>query len=107
MGKFSMVEKKLLQNVPETHRRSLQRAVEILQQAGCAQIFLFGSLATGQIATDSDIDLAVRGCPKGQFFHLLGQLILELDHPVDLISLDNQDTFARYLEQEGELIRVG
>jgi hypothetical protein len=24
-----------------------------------------------------------------------------------LISLDNQDTFARYLEQEGELIRVG
>jgi predicted nucleotidyltransferase len=107
LSKFAITDKSLLQHIPETHRHSLQRAVEILQQAGCAQIFLFGSLATGQMGMDSDIDLAIRGCPKGEFFHLLGQLMLELDHPVDLVSLDNQDAFARYLEQEGELVRIG
>jgi predicted nucleotidyltransferase len=92
--------------LPETYQRSLQRAVEILKTAGCTDIFLFGSVATGQIGEDSDIDLAIRGCPKGSFFHLLGQLLLQLDHPVDLVSLDSQDAFARYLEQNGELVRI-
>ncbi|MBI1878127.1 MAG: nucleotidyltransferase domain-containing protein [Chloroflexi bacterium] len=92
---------------PETYRRSLLRAVEILKQAGCTDVFLFGSVVTGHIKENSDIDLAVRGCPKGKFFHLLGQLLLELDHPIDLVSLDSQDAFARYLEQAGELVRVG
>ncbi len=96
----------LSQSMPETYRRSLQRAIEILKAVGCTQIFLFGSLAKGQIETESDIDLAIRGCPEGKFFHVLGQLLLELDHPVDLVSLDTQDAFARYLEQEGELVRV-
>jgi predicted nucleotidyltransferase len=69
-------------------------------------VFLFGSLATGEVKDKSDIDLAVRGCPKGEFFHLLGRLLLELDYPVDLANLDSQDAFARYLEQEGELLQI-
>jgi predicted nucleotidyltransferase len=92
--------------LPETYQRSLQRAVEILKTAGCTDVFLFGSAATGQLREDSDIDLAIRGCPKGSFFHLLGQLLLQLDHPVDLVNLDSQDAFARYLEQKGELVRI-
>ena len=55
----------------------------------------------------SDIDLAIRGCPKGAFFHLLGRLLLELDYPVDLVSLDRQNDFAHYLEKEGGLLRIG
>ena len=51
--------------------------------------------------------LAVRGCPKGKFFHLLGRLLLELEHPGDLVDLDRQHAFARYLEEEGELLQVG
>ena len=30
----------------------------------------------------------------------------ELDHPVDLVSLDRHDAFARYLEREGELLLI-
>ncbi len=93
--------------LPEIYQKDVRRAVEILKEAGCTDIFLFGSLTTGKIKDKSDIDLAIRGCPKGKFFHLLGRLLLELDYPVDLVNLDRQDAFARYLEEEGELLQIG
>ncbi len=93
--------------IPKIYRRDVRKAVEILKGAGCTDIFLFGSLATEKTRDSSDIDLAIRGCPQGEFFHLLGRLLLELDHPVDLVSLDKQDAFARYLEEEEELLQVG
>ena len=93
--------------LPETYQKDVRRAVEILRGAGCTDIFLFGSLAGGKVTDQSDIDLAIRGCPKGKFFHLLGRLLLELDYPVDLVNLDRQDAFVRYLEKEGELLQIG
>lgn len=95
-----------LSDIPESYRQDIDRAVEILKKAGCTQVYLFGSAATGQSGPNSDIDLAIRGCPKGRFFFLLGQLMLELNHPVDLISLDTHDAFAHYLEQQGELLAL-
>ncbi|MCX7840285.1 MAG: nucleotidyltransferase domain-containing protein [Anaerolineae bacterium] len=85
----------------------IQRAIQILKAAGCSEVFLFGSAITGQMRPDSDLDLAVRGCPRGEFFHLLGQLLLELDRPVDLINLDAMDAFADCLRKEGTLVRIG
>lgn len=93
--------------IPEKYQKDVRRAVEILTEAGCTHVFLFGSLAAGDIREGSDIDLAIRGCPKGSFFHLLGKLLLELKHSVDLVSLDRQDAFALYLEKEGGLLQVG
>jgi predicted nucleotidyltransferase len=93
--------------LPETYQKDVRRAVEILRGAGCTDIFLFGSLAGGKVTDQSDIDLAIQGCPKGKFFHLLGRLLLELDYPVDLVNLDRHDAFARYLEEEGELLQIG
>ena len=83
------------------------RAVEILKSSGCTEVFLFGSTARGEDREGSDIDLAVRGCPKGKFFHVLGRLMLELRRSVDLIDLDQGDIFSRYLERDKELVRVG
>ena len=93
--------------LPEAYQKNVRRAVKILKGAGCTDIFLFGSLATGNIRGESEIDLAIRGCPKGEFFHLLGRLLFELDYPVDLVNLDRQDAFARYLDKEGELLQIG
>lgn len=93
--------------LPETCQKTVRRAVEILKGVGCTDIFLFGSLATGNIRGESDIDLAIRGCPKEKFFHLLGRLLLDLDYPVDLVNLDRQDAFAHYLEKEGGLLQIG
>ena len=92
---------------PETYQRDIRRAVTILKEAGCTHVFLFGSLSIAQIRDKSDIDLAIRGCPRGRFFHLLGKLLLELEHPVDLVDLDRQGAFARYLEEEGGLLQIG
>ncbi len=93
--------------LPEAFRRDIRRAVEILKESGCTDIFLFGSLGEGKITDDSDIDIAIRGYPRGKFFSLLGKLLLALDHPVDLVNLDSQDPFARHLEKEGRLFPIG
>lgn len=94
-------------SVPGVFHEDIGRAVRILREGGCSEVFLFGSGAWGNICDESDMDLAVRGCPRGRFFQLLGRLLLELDHPVDLVNLDAQDAFAQYLQKEGLLVRVG
>lgn len=93
--------------LPGPYKADILRAADLLASAGCRGIFLFGSLASGEEGDHSDIDIAVRGCPEGEFFHLLGRLFLELDHRVDLVDLDSEDPFARYLEEEGRLVQVG
>lgn len=92
--------------IPERFRDDIGRAVEILKEEGCYEVFLFGSGVTGKGRDGSDIDLAIRGCPPGKFYHLLGRLLWELSHPVDLVNLDSQDPFAQYLQKEGELVRI-
>ena len=90
----------------DSYQKNIRRAVEILKGAGCTDVFLFGSLTTGETRDGSDIDLAIRGCPKVSFSSL-GRLLLELDYPVDLVSLDRQNDFAHYLEKKGGLLRIG
>ena len=92
--------------LPEPFRFRLERAIEILRGFGCSEIHLFGSVVHGELREASDIDLAVRGCPKSQFFRALGVLLTELDCAVDLVDLDCRDPFARYLEEERELLQV-
>jgi len=50
-------------------RKELDLAINILKEAGCREIFIFGSLATGEAKKNSEIDLAVRGCPPDMFFN--------------------------------------
>jgi predicted nucleotidyltransferase len=70
-------------------------------------VYVFGSAATGSIRRGSDIDLAIRGCPTGQFFELLAKLFMALSRPVDLVDLDHQEAFGKHLETEGHLVRIG
>ena len=104
-----MDTKRLKTNVdlPDDYNSDINRAIEILKSGGCSDIFLFGSLTTGENKNKSDIDLAIRGCPKGKFFHLLGKILFELRYSVDLVNLDKQDAFSHYLEKEGELLKIG
>lgn len=97
---------KLLAQLSSEDAITIQRATEILQRAGCREIYLFGSLGTGEATVNSDVDLAIRGCPKGQYFELLGTLLVELDRPVDLVDLDRADPFTQQLESTGDLKRL-
>lgn len=92
--------------LPDEYKSDVQTAIHILTEAGCAQVFLFGALARGEVREGTDIDLAVQGCPRGSFFPLYGRLLLELEHPVDLVSLDVQEPFSQHLQEEGGLIQI-
>jgi predicted nucleotidyltransferase len=87
-------------------KQDIDRAVRILKEEGCTEIYLFGSVATGETHAESDIDLAVRGCPPGRFFQTLGRLLMELDRSVDLVDLDSADPFAEFLQQKRRLLRI-
>lgn len=93
-------------NIPEAFQQDIERAVKILKDGGCAEVFLFGSLAEGCSRPDSDIDLAVRGCPESQFFHLYGELMFAVKRRVDLIDLDESNLFTRHLQTNGEMVKL-
>ncbi len=88
-------------------QRDIERAVAILKGGGCRAVFVFGSAAQGATTDTSDIDLAVEGCPSGDFFRLYGRLLMELERSVDLVSLDWDDPFVEFLRSRGGLRRVG
>jgi hypothetical protein len=54
----------------------------------------------------SDIDLAVKGLRDSIFFEVLGKLLVTLDHPVDLLSLEDENRLIALLRKRGELLRV-
>ena len=93
-------------SVPLDYRRDLRVAVDLLKELGCGEIYLFGSLVDGDLHPNSDIDLAVRGCPADKFYYAVGKLVMELEHSVDLVDLDRTSRFTDALETSGSLSRV-
>jgi predicted nucleotidyltransferase len=84
----------------------VKQAAQVLIAAGAREVFLFGSAATGSIRKGSDIDLAVTGLPPEVFFLAMGEAGDILQHSLDLVDLDEDNPFTRYLKEEGELVRV-
>lgn len=95
-----------MKTIPEKHKVEIDKAIRLLKDAGCSEVYLFGSIVDGRANENSDIDLAAKGCPPGRFFAILGRLMVELECPVDLVNLDGNDLFSEYLQKEGELIHV-
>ena len=101
-----MSSKKSIEKIPKTYQNDIKKAITILTERGCKEIYLFGSLVHGDYTDRSDIDIAVTGIPKGDFFEIFGELMMSLDHPVDLINLEKRTRFVDLLKTKGELIRV-
>ena len=85
----------------------IRRAADALRERGAREFYLFGSAATGRLRQDSDIDMAVSGLPPELFFEAMGDAREALMKPLDLIDLDEDNLFTRYLKKKGELQRVG
>lgn len=92
--------------IPDEYCADVARAVEICKAEGCRDVFVFGSVVARSYRSDSDLDIGVRGCPPRHFYRLLGRLMDELTHPVDLVDLDLEVRVAEFLEQEGQLVHV-
>jgi len=86
----------------------VQGAAEALKAAGAREVYVFGSAAKGTLGEDSDVDLAVSGLPLEVFFLSVVRASRAAGRPVDLINLDRDNPFTRYLKKEGgESRRVG
>jgi predicted nucleotidyltransferase len=88
------------------HTADLERAVRILQEEGCREIYLFGSVATGDGGPGSDIDIGIRDYPRERFFHIYGRLLTELEHETDLVDFGHQSAMFSLLSEIGEVRRI-
>jgi len=70
-------------------------------------VYVFGSAAKGKLRENSDVDIAVPGLPAEAFFPAMAAAHDALGRPLDLVDLDEDNPFTRYLQEEGELRRVG
>ena len=85
----------------------IQRAADELKSAGAREIYVFGSAARGTSDGASDLDLAVSGLPPSVFYRMGARVSDLIGRSVDLIDLDINTPFTRYLRTENELVRVG
>jgi len=90
----------------EEFRRQIERAAAILKALGAREVYVFGSAARGTFREGSDVDLAVSGLPPEVFFKAMGRAGDALGRDLDLVDLDDDTPFTRYLKEEGELQRV-
>ena len=84
----------------------IRKAAIALKEAGAREVYLFGSAATGTLREESDIDMAVSGLPPEVFFKAMGRAGDILQRTLDLVDLDEDNPFTRYLKEEKELQRV-
>ena len=87
--------------------RRISEAAAALRVSGAKEVYLFGSAAGRGFAESSDVDLAVSGLPPDLFFRAMSRAAKVLGRPLDLVDLDEDTPFTRYLRHEGELRRVG
>lgn len=97
-------EKKTIK--PDELQQAIAQAAAILKAAGADAVYVFGSILEGPVRPDSDIDLAVAGLPPARFFQAMGQTMCVLPRSLDLVDLDVDTPFTRYLKQKGKLYRV-
>jgi predicted nucleotidyltransferase len=85
----------------------LTTATNILKNAGCTNVYLFGSQVRGIANDNSDIDLGVKGLKPSLFFRVHLQLENALNMKVDLVDFDYQRSFFELLQDIGELKQIG
>jgi predicted nucleotidyltransferase len=93
--------------IPSKYRQDIESAADLLKDEGCEAVFLFGSLVTGKIRDDSDIDIGVKGLPKGKFLKLFSQLYFDFENKIDLVDFDANSDFYSMLNKIGEVVEIG
>ena len=94
-------------NIPAKYQQDIENATKLLKSEGCGAVFLFGSLVTGKIQDDSDIDIGVKGLPKEKFLSLFSRLYFDFENKIDLVDFDTNSDFYSMLNRINEVIQIG
>jgi predicted nucleotidyltransferase len=96
-----------MEEIPVKYQEDIKKATNLLKNEGCKSIFLFGSLVTGKIHGNSDIDIGIAGLPPQKFFRVYADLDKELSNRVDLVDFDLNKDFFLLLNSLGEVVELG
>lgn len=91
---------------PKIYQKDIDTAVNILKEEGCQEVYIFGSIASGDVKADSDIDIAVKGIKKGSFFKVYAKLVNALEHKIDFVDLNSNKRFTKHIFEIGDIVRV-
>ena len=94
-------------NIPAKYRKDIEVAARLLKNEGCKSVYLFGSLVTGTNHDASDIDIGIKGLPKGKFFDVYSRLYFDIDNKIDLVDFDVNADFYSMLDSIGEVVQIG
>jgi predicted nucleotidyltransferase len=96
-----------LNKIPVKYQEDIKKATDLLKKEGCKTVFLFGSMVTGKIHQDSDIDIGIKGLPPKKFFRVYAFLDKELSNKIDLVDFDLHKDFHVLLDSLGEVVEIG
>ncbi|RLE07785.1 nucleotidyltransferase domain-containing protein [Candidatus Aerophobetes bacterium] len=100
-------ERRILER--ENLRRKVMRKLSLLSEVlnnfpGVKKAYIFGSiLKKGRFGENSDIDIALEGNVKRDYFLIWGKLEEKLGERVDLRILENNST-SQIIKREGKLV---
>ena len=86
-----------LNKIPENYQEDIKKAINLLKSEGCKTVFLFGSMVTGKIHQNSDIDIGIMGLPPKKFFRASAFLDRESTNKIDLVDFDLCKDFIPFL----------
>jgi len=93
--------------IPPKYHKDIEDATFLLKKEGGKAVFLFGSLVTGKIHEESDIDMGIKGLPRDKFIDLYSKLYFDFNNKIDLVDFDENDDFYSLLNNLGEVIQIG
>jgi len=92
--------------IPVKYQEDIKKATDLLKSEGC-DVFLFGSMVTGDINQNSDIDIGISGLPPKKFFRIYAEVDKETSNKIDLVDFDVQKDFYNVLHSLGEVVKIG
>ncbi|MCL2281733.1 MAG: nucleotidyltransferase domain-containing protein [Fibromonadales bacterium] len=95
-----------ISRIPMKYQEDIRKATDLLKEEGCS-VFLFGSMVTGKIHNDSDIDIGISGLQPKKFFRVYADLDKKMSNKIDLVDFDMQKDFYNLLKSLGEVVEIG
>jgi predicted nucleotidyltransferase len=92
--------------IPPKYQKDVEAAASLLKNEGCTAVYLFGSLVTGHVHAESDIDLGIKGLEPRKFFSVYGKLATTLSNTIDLVDFDDDERFFTFLQSIDEVVKI-